>query len=108
MQRRINQLVEVQQTSEGILDKTQFFQEKMKKLFDKRVKIHAFQLGDSVLKWETIVQEKGKHGKFDHIWQSPYKIFALSGKKAYFFSNLDGRHVGFGPINGRFLKHYIS
>lgn len=35
----------------------------MKKLFDKRVKIDDFQLGDSVLKWEARFEEKGKHGK---------------------------------------------
>ena len=80
----------------------------MKKLFDKRVKIDDFQLGDSVLKWEARIEEKGKHGKFDQIWQGPYKNSALSGRNAYFLSNLDGRKVGFGPINGRFLKHYIS
>ena len=100
--------MEVQHIREGILDKTQFFQEKMRKLFEKRVKIDDFQLGDSVLKWEARVEEKGKHGKFDHIWQRPYKISALSGRNAHFLSDLDGRKDGFGPINGRFLKHYIS
>ena len=80
----------------------------MKKLFDRRVKTDDFQLGDLVLKWEARIEEKGKHGKFDHIWQGPYKISPLSGRNAYFLSNLDGKHVGFGPINGRFLKHYIS
>ena len=53
MQRRINQLVEVQQVREGILDKTQIFYDKMKKIFDKRVKVDDFQLGDSMLKWEA-------------------------------------------------------
>jgi hypothetical protein len=42
MQRRISQLVEVQQIKEGILDKTQIFQDKMKNFFDKRVKIDDF------------------------------------------------------------------
>ena len=68
MQRRISQLVEVQQIKEGILDKTQNFQDKMKKIFDKRVKIDDFQLGDSVLKWEARIEDKGKHDKFDHLW----------------------------------------
>ena len=85
MQRRINHLVEVQQIRKVILDKTHL-----------------------VLKWEARIEEKGKHGKFDHIWQGPYKIFALSGRNAYFLSDLDGKYVGFGPINGRDLKHYIS
>ena len=50
MQRRINQLVEVQQVREGVLDKTHIFQDKIKKVFDKKVKSDDFQLGDSVLK----------------------------------------------------------
>ena len=87
------------------MDKTQVFQEKMKKLFDKRVKIDDFQVGDSVLKWEAIIEEKGKHGKFDHIWKGPYKNFALSGRNAYFLSDLNGKQVGSRPITGRFLKH---
>ena len=74
MQRRINQLVEVQQVKEGILDQTQIFQNKMKKIFDKRVKDENFQLGDWVLKWEARFEDKGKHGKFDHLWQGPFKI----------------------------------
>lgn len=41
MQRRINQLVDVQQIREGILDKTQIFQNKMK-IFDRRVKTYDF------------------------------------------------------------------
>ena len=56
----------------------------MKKIFDRKVKIDDFQLGDLVLKWDARFEEKGKHGKFDHLWQGPYKISALSGKNAYF------------------------
>ena len=80
----------------------------MKKVFDRKVKSDDFQLGDSVLKWEARIEEKGKHGKFDHIWQCPYRIYALSGKNTYFLSDLYGNQVGSVPINGRFLKHYIS
>lgn len=54
------------------------------------------------------MKRKESMAKFDHIWQGPYKISALSGRNAYFLSDLDGKQVGFGPINGRFLKHYIS
>ena len=58
----------MQQIREGILDRTQIFQDKMKKIFYKKVKIDDFQLGDLVLKWEARIEDKGKHGKFDHIW----------------------------------------
>ena len=56
----------------------------MKKNFDKKVKADDFKLGDLVLKWNASYEDKDKHGKFDHLWQGPYKILALSGKKAYF------------------------
>ena len=63
----------------------------MKKVFYKRVKDDDFQLGDSVLKWEVRFEDKGKHVKFDHLWQGPFKISALSGKNAYFLSDLNGK-----------------
>ena len=40
----------------------------MKFFFERKVKFDDFQLGDSVLKWEAKIEEKGKHGKFDNIW----------------------------------------
>ena len=43
IQRRVNQLVEVQQIREGVLDKAQIFQDKMKKIFDRRAKPDDFQ-----------------------------------------------------------------
>ena len=108
MQSKINQLVEMQQVREGILDKTQIFQSKMKNIFDKRVKDDDFQLGDPVLKWESRFENKGKQGKFDHLWQGPFKIYALSGKNVYFLSDLNGKEVASSPVNGRFLKHYLT
>ena len=45
----------------------------MKKIFDKKVKDDDFQLGYLVLKRYAIFEDKGKHGKFDHMWQDPYK-----------------------------------
>ena len=43
-------------------------QSKMKKIFDRKVKINDFHLGDSVLKWDAWYEYKGKHGKFDNLW----------------------------------------
>ena len=69
IQRRINQLIEVQQMRENVYNRSQLMQDKMKKIFDRKVKIDDFQLGDSVLKWDTRFEDKGKHEKFDHLWQ---------------------------------------
>ena len=61
-----------------------------------------------MLKWEAIIEYKGKHGNFDHLWQGPFKIYALSGKNVYSLFDLNRKQVGLGPINCRFLKHYLS
>ena len=42
MQRRINQLVEVRQIREGVFDKNQIFQDKMKNIFDRRTNLDDF------------------------------------------------------------------
>ena len=69
---------------ENFYDIFKVVQDKIKKMFDKKVKVDDFQLGDLVLKWNARFKNKGKHGKFDHLWKRPYKISALSGKNAYF------------------------
>ena len=79
----------------------------MKKIFDRKIKVDDFQLGDLILKWDARFKDKGKHGKFYHLQQGPYKISTLSGKNAYFLQDSDGNIVTSGPVNGRFLKHYL-
>lgn len=106
IQRRINQLVEVQQTREGVLDKSPIFQDRMKKIFDKRAKPDDFQQGDWVLKWDSRYEDKGKHGKFDHIWKGPYKITVDQGNNTYVLQEVNGDFMATRPINGHFLKHY--
>ena len=78
----------------------------MKKIFDRRVKVDDFQLGDLVFKWDVRFEDKGKHCKFDHVWQGPYQISTLSGKNDFFLSDPDGKEVGSRSVNGRFPKHY--
>ena len=52
---------------ESIYDKSQLMQDKMKKFFDEKVKADDFQLGYLILKWDVKFEDKGKHGKFDHL-----------------------------------------
>ena len=47
-QRRINQLVKIHQIREGLCDKEQKYQDKVKHVFDKRAKVDSFNLGDLV------------------------------------------------------------
>ena len=53
-------------------------------MFDKRKKLHDFKIGDKVLKWDSRREDKGKHGKFDSLWQGPYIIQSAIGPNALF------------------------
>jgi hypothetical protein len=53
MIRRMHQLVEVHQTREQLFDKAQSHEQKIKEVFDKKVKKEYFRLGDLVLKWDA-------------------------------------------------------
>jgi hypothetical protein len=59
-----------------------------------------------VLRWDVRNKDKRKHEKFDHLWTVPYKIDMYYGDNAYFLKGLDGECLGWGPVNGKFLKHY--
>jgi hypothetical protein len=49
-QRRINQMIHLQQSREEVFNKTQVIQENIKNIFDKRTKEDDFELGDLVLR----------------------------------------------------------
>jgi hypothetical protein len=83
MIRRIQQLVEVQQTQEQLLDKAHDHQQKIKHAFNKKVNKEDFQLGDLVLKWDEPKKYKGKNGKFEALWIIPFKIFEVFLNNTY-------------------------
>jgi len=92
---------------EQVYNQSQLHQEKMKKSFNKHSNKEEFQLGDLVLKWDMRNEYKGNHEKFDNVWTDPFKIGAYRGNNAYFLEELNGESIGWGPVNGRFLKHYL-
>jgi hypothetical protein len=107
-QRRTNELINVQQTREKAFNNSQLHQDRIKKDFDRHTKEDDFKVGDLVLKWDARNEDRGKHGKFDHLWLGPFKIVAYHGNNAYLLQEHNGDLVGGGPVNGRFLKHYLS
>ena len=76
-------------------------------MFDKRTKASDFKIGDKVLKWDSRREDKGKHDKFDSLWQGPYIIQATVGPNAFVLQEIDGTKLFGGPVNGRMLKHYF-
>ena len=79
----------------------------MKEIFDRRKKPNDFQMGDVVFLWDAPHEEKGKHGKFYHLWKGPYNISTFKGKNSYILEEMDGGLVSGAPVNGRLLKHYF-
>jgi hypothetical protein len=105
--RRINQLIEVQQHRVEVDEKLQKYQDDMKALFDRRAKDRDFLPGDLVLRWDARREEATKHGKFDHLWYGPFRVSALEGKNYFLLENIDGEILN-APINGHYLKHYMT
>jgi len=75
-------------------------------MFDKRAKAEDFYVGDKVLKWDSRREDKGKHAKFDFLWQGPFIISAAQGNNTYFLRSMEDNTVEEGPVNGCMLKHY--
>ena len=80
----------------------------MKNTFDRRIKEGNFHVDDLVLKGDAPHEDKDKHGKFDHLCVGPYLIVALRGDNAFILQYPDGSPYEGGPVNGRFLKHYLE
>ena len=79
---------------------------KMKNTFDRRIKEEQFQIDDLVLKWDA--PKEDKHGKFDHMWVGPYVVAGYRGKNAFLLEYPNGVPLDSNPVNGRYLKHYLS
>ena len=100
--------MEVQQLRDQVVDKTQAFQDKVKKIFDRKAKPNNFRQGNLVLKSDARHEDKGKHGKFEHLWKGPYQIAEDHGNNSYSLQEFNGDSFLVGHVNGRFLKHYIT
>lgn len=49
-----------------MFDRAQSSQEKIKSIFDRKTKPEDFQVADLVyLRWDTVREEKGEHGKYE-------------------------------------------
>eukprot|EP00253_Pinus_taeda_P007067 PITA_07067 len=88
--RRINQMIDLQQTREELFQNTFKLEEKIKKIYDWKIKADKFQLEDVVLQWDARTEDKGKHGKFENLWKGPYKIVAYRGQNAFLLKEMDG------------------
>ena len=106
MQIRMDDILQLEETKRNSSDQNVKMQLQMKHLYDKRATERKFNIGDLVLMWNVIMEDKGKHEKFDPIWLSPYSVLGLHGEDSYLLTNLAGDILEF-PIHGQFLKRYF-
>lgn len=89
MQRRICQIIEVQQAREMMYQKVQAHQDKIKTIFDRKTKEEQFLEGDLVLRWDARKEDKGKHGKFYFLWFGPFKISQVLDNNTFILQNIE-------------------
>ena len=76
------------------------YQERIKQGFDKKVKIHEFNIGDLVLKenQQTSRMECQLHDKYTPKWLGPYIIKKKYGSRACHLTDMEGNEKH-EPIN---------
>ena len=107
MQRRIFEMIELQQNMEKVDEKAQLYRSKIKSRFDRNIKENTFSISDMVLRWDARKEQKGKHGKFDNLWFGPFLVSKVLENNTFILQSLEGEELS-SPINGRFLKHFYS
>ena len=107
MQRRIFEMIELQQNREKVDEKAQLYRSKIKSRFDRNIKEKTFSVGDMVLRWDARKEQKGKHGKFDNLWFGPFLVSKVLENNTLILKSLEGEELS-SPVNGRFLEHFYS
>lgn len=107
MARIMSNLVELQKIREQLVEKSRIHQKKIKETFDRKAKMDSFQVGEWVLKWDALKENKGNHGKFDALWMGLFVISQVQMNNTFILHNLEGEGVFDGPVNGWFLKIYF-
>ena len=87
--------------------KSECYQARLSRAFNKKVRPRSFQVGDIVLAVRRPIITSRKTGsKFTSKWDGPYVVQEVYTNGAYKIVDAEGLRVG--PINGKFLKRYYS
>ena len=80
LQLRIYNLLKAKESRSRAKEHFKQQQEVVKRRFDKhKAGTKEFEVGDSVLKWDHLHDEKGKHTKFQQLWVGPFQIASNLG-----------------------------
>ena len=84
----------------------EFYQARMAKSFDKKVKRRAFKEGELVLSVRRpMILTSKKKGKFQSKWEEPFVVETVYSNGAYRLVKTNGDKIMM-PINGKYLKKY--
>ena len=105
---RIYNILKAEESISKAKERFKHQQEIVKRWFDKHKGGKGeFEVGDLVLKWDHLHDEKGKHTKFQQLWVGPFQIAAKLGPSTYKLQDLHGWEENL-PVNGLVLKAYFS
>jgi hypothetical protein len=90
-----------------MVDKSKSHQKRIKDTFDRKAKLDDFRVGDWVMKWDSLKQDKVKHGKFDSLWTGPFMITQVQHNNTFILQSLEGEEMFCRLVNGHFLKIYF-
>eukprot|EP00253_Pinus_taeda_P034376 PITA_34376 len=108
LQKRINQLVKLEELRDKARNKFRNHQMIVKRWFDRHLAGDKdYQVGELVLKWDKSNEPKGKHTKFQHLWLGPFQVEEKIGQGTYRLKNLQGETEKL-PVSGQHLKIYFQ
>eukprot|EP00253_Pinus_taeda_P009104 PITA_09104 len=108
LQKRINQLVRLEELRDKAINKFRNHQMIVKRWFDHHLAGDKdYQVGELVLKWEKLNEPKGKHTKLQHLWLGPFQVVEKIGQGTYRLKTLQGETEKL-PVNGQDLKRYFQ
>ena len=79
----------------------------MARQYDAMVKPRHFNIGDLVLKRESLATRNPAHGKLRHNCEGPYKVINCKRQGSYYLETLDGRKLEH-PWNVEHLRRYYQ
>ena len=84
MQRRINQMIHLQQTGEEVFQNTFKLQERIKKIYVRKAKADKFQLEEVVLKWDARNRKRVSMVSLEISGKDPLKLLHIGVRMVFF------------------------
>ena len=107
MEKRINTLIKHEEERDRSKQHFIKHQQIVKSWFDQSSSSNReFQVGDLVLKWDKVHEEKGHHTKFQKLWLVPFVIAEKIGPSTFCLQTFEGQFETF-LVNGLILKKYF-